>query len=150
VRDLLLIGLYALLAGGVVALTGAGVLRLLRGRSITLHIVALLVITVGAVVAGVAAVARAMFLSAHDLQVVLVTVSAAAVVSLAVGTLFGRRLARAATWAAWPGPRPGRRTPRRGGASWSPGFRTICVRRWPASARWPRRWRTASCPTRSR
>jgi signal transduction histidine kinase len=100
VRDLLLIGLYALLAGGVVALTGAGVLRLLRGRSITLHIVALLVITVGAVVAGVAAVARAMFLSAHDLQVVLVTVSAAAVVSLAVGTLFGRRLARAATWAA--------------------------------------------------
>jgi signal transduction histidine kinase len=100
VRDLLLIGLYSLLAGGVVALAGAGVLRLLRGRSITVHIVALLVVAVGAVVAGVAAVAQAMFLSAHDLQVVLVTVSAAALVSLAVGTLFGRRLARAATWAA--------------------------------------------------
>ena len=99
-RDLALIGLYSLMACGAVALVGAGVLRLLRGRSITLHIIALLVITVSAVVAGVAAVARAMFLSAHDLQVVLVTVAAAAVVSLTVATAFGRRLARAATWAA--------------------------------------------------
>jgi signal transduction histidine kinase len=99
-RDLLLIGLYALAAGGVVALAGAGVLRLLRGRSITMHVCALLGIAVAAVVAGVVAVARAMFLSAHDLQVVLVTVGAAAVVSLAVGATFGRRLARAATWAA--------------------------------------------------
>jgi hypothetical protein len=64
VRELLLIGLYALIAGAVVA------------------------------------VARAMFLSPHDLQVVLVTVSASALVSLAVGVVFGRRLARAATWAA--------------------------------------------------
>jgi signal transduction histidine kinase len=99
-RDLLLIGLYALAAGGVVALAGAGVLRLLRGRSITVHVCALLGIAVAAVVAGVVAVARAMFLSPHDLQVVLVTVGAAAVVSLAVGAVFGRRLARAATWAA--------------------------------------------------
>jgi signal transduction histidine kinase len=100
VRDLLLIGLYALVAGGVVALTGVGVLRLLRGRSIAVHVSALLAITVTAVVAGVVAVARAMFLSAHDLQVVLVTVGAAALVSLAVGVALGRRLARAATWAA--------------------------------------------------
>jgi signal transduction histidine kinase len=100
VRDLLLIGLFSLAAGGLVALAGAAVLRLLRGRSITVHIVALLAITVVAVVAGVVTVARAMFLSTHDLQVVLVTVSAAAVISLAVGAVFGRRLARAATWAA--------------------------------------------------
>ncbi len=99
-RDLLLIGLYSLAAGGVVALAGAGVLRLLRGRSITVHVCALLAIVVAAVVAGVVAVARAMFLSPHDLQVVLVTVGAAAVVSLAFGATFGRRLARAATWAA--------------------------------------------------
>jgi signal transduction histidine kinase len=98
--DMLLIGLYALVAGGVIGLTGAGVLRLLRGRSIAVHISALLVITVGAVVAGVGAVAKAMFLSAHDLQVVLLTVTAAAVVSLAVGVVFGRRLAAAAMWAA--------------------------------------------------
>lgn len=99
-RDLLLIGLFALAAGGLVALAGAAVLRLLRGRSITVHVVALLAITVVAVVAGVVTVARAMFLSTHDLQVVLVTVSAAAVISLGVGVVFGRRLARAATWAA--------------------------------------------------
>jgi len=98
-RDLLLIGLYALLAGAVMGLAGAGVLRLLRGRSITVHLCALIAITVAIVVAGVVAVAQAMFLSGHDLQVVLITVAAAAVVSLAVGATFGRRLAAAAMWA---------------------------------------------------
>lgn len=97
--DLLLIGLYALLAGGAVGIAGAGALRLLRGRSITAHIAVLLAVTIAAVVAGVAAVALAMFLSAHDLQVVLITVGAAAVVSLGVGIMFGRRLAAAAIWA---------------------------------------------------
>ncbi|MEV0895948.1 HAMP domain-containing sensor histidine kinase [Actinoplanes sp. NPDC049802] len=99
-RDVLLIGLYSLAAGSVVGLAGAGVLRLLRGRSITVHVCVLLAITVGAVVAGVVTVARAMFLSGHDMFVVLVTVAASAVVSLAVGTIFGRRLAVAAVWAA--------------------------------------------------
>ncbi|MGX6603001.1 sensor histidine kinase [Micromonosporaceae bacterium Da 78-11] len=98
-RDLLLIGLYALTAGAVVGVAGAGVLRLLRGRSITVHLCTLIAITVAVVVAGVVAVAQAMFLSGHDLQVVLITVAAAAVVSLAVGATFGRRLAAAAMWA---------------------------------------------------
>ena len=97
---MLLIGLYALVTGGIVGLAGAGVLRLLRGRSIAVHISALLVITVTAVVAGVVAVAQAMFLSDHDLQVVVLTISAAAVVSLIVGIMFGRRLAAQAMWAA--------------------------------------------------
>ena len=97
--DLLLIGLYALVAGGVVGLGGAGALRLLRGRSIATHVVVLLSVTGSAVVAGIVAVAQAMFLSAHDLQVVLITVTASAVVSLTVGAVFGRRLARAAIWA---------------------------------------------------
>ncbi|MEV6633734.1 HAMP domain-containing sensor histidine kinase [Actinoplanes sp. NPDC051470] len=97
--DMLLIGLYALLAGAVVAGLGAVVLRLLRGRSILVHIMVLLAVTVLAVVAGVGAVAFAMFLSGHDLNVVLVTVAASAVVSLLVGGLFGRRLAAAAVWA---------------------------------------------------
>jgi signal transduction histidine kinase len=99
-RDILLIGLAALAAGGLAGLVGAGVLRLLRGRSITVYIGALVVITVAVVVAGVVAVAQAMFLSDHDLQVVLVTVAVAAVVSLAVGITFGRRMAAAAMWAA--------------------------------------------------
>ena len=99
-RDLLLIGLYALLAGGAVAVAGALTMRLLRGRSITAHVCALLGITIAAVVAGVVAVATAMFLSAHDRWVVLMTVTASAAVSLVVGVLFGRKLATAAVWAA--------------------------------------------------
>ena len=97
--DMLLIGLYALLAGGAVAGVGALVLRLLRDRSILVHILVLLAVTVLAVVAGVAVVAYAMFLSGHDRDVVLITVAASAVVSLLVGALFGRRLAAAAVWA---------------------------------------------------
>ena len=99
-RDLLLIGFYSLTAGAVVGLAGALVLRLLRGRSIAVHVCVLLAITIAAVVAGVVAVARAMFLSGHDLQVVLMTVVASAAVSLALGVVFGRRLAAAAVWAA--------------------------------------------------
>jgi signal transduction histidine kinase len=99
VNDTMLIGLYSLAAGGVVGLAGALALRLLRGRSILVHVVVMLAVTVLAVVAGVATVARAMFLSAHDLWVVLVTVSASAVISLAVGAVFGSRLAASAVWA---------------------------------------------------
>jgi signal transduction histidine kinase len=98
--DLLLIALYALLAGGTVGLAGMLVLRRLAGRSIAVHVSVLLVVTVTAVVAGDVTVAKAMFLSAHDLQVVLLTVLAAALVSLAVGVAFGRRLAAAAMWSA--------------------------------------------------
>jgi len=99
-RDLGLIGLYALGAGAVVALLGVVALRGVRGRSIAVHVGLLLAITVAAVVAGVVAVAKAMFLSPHDLQVVLITVAASAAVSLAVGVVFGRRLAASAVWAA--------------------------------------------------
>ncbi|MFI7576316.1 sensor histidine kinase [Micromonospora sp. NPDC049497] len=98
-RDLALIFAYALGAALCVGGVGAAALRLLRGRSITTHVVALLALAVTAVAAGVAAVAEAMFLSAHDRDVVLITVAAAAVVSVAVGWLFGRRLAAAAVWA---------------------------------------------------
>ncbi|BEL06727.1 HAMP domain-containing sensor histidine kinase [Actinoplanes sichuanensis] len=98
-KDTLLIGLYALLAGGVVGLAGAGALKLMRGRSILVHVLVLIAVTVLAVVAGVATVAQAMFLSAHDLWVVLVTVTASALISLGVGAVFGSRLAAAAVWA---------------------------------------------------
>ncbi|WP_433831130.1 sensor histidine kinase [Actinoplanes sp. CA-015351] len=98
-RDIVLIAGYALAAGAVVGLLGAGVMRLVRGRSITVHVCVLLAVTVAAVVAGVVAVAQAMFLSGHDLQVVLVTVVASTVVSLTLGFVFGRRLAAAAVWA---------------------------------------------------
>ncbi|RSM43119.1 two-component sensor histidine kinase [Actinoplanes sp. ATCC 53533] len=98
--DLILIGLYALAAGTVVGVGGAIALRVLRNHSIFLNVALLLTITVASVAAGVAAVAHAMFLSAHDLQVVLLTVAASAAVSLTVGAIFGRRLAAASVWAA--------------------------------------------------
>ncbi|SIM78541.1 sensor histidine kinase [Micromonospora cremea] len=98
-RDLALIFGAALAAALGVGLVGALTLRLLRDRSITVHVCVLLTVTVAAVVAGVVVVAQAMFLSPHDLQVVLLTVAAAAVVSLGVGWYFGRRLAVAAVWA---------------------------------------------------
>src|SRR6201991_1548735 len=89
----------ALVAGGAVGIVGTGVLRLLRPSSILVHVVVLLVVTVLSVVAGIVTVAHVMFLSEHDLRVVLVTVAASAVVSLAIGAGFGRRLATAAVWA---------------------------------------------------
>ena len=98
-RDVALIFAMALGAALAVGLAGAAALRLLRRRSITVHVCALLTIAVLAAVAGVATVAEAMFLSRHDLEVVLITITAAAVVSLAIGWLFGRRLAAAAVWA---------------------------------------------------
>jgi signal transduction histidine kinase len=98
-RDLALIFAAAFGAAMGVGLLGAVVLRLLRGRSIITHIWVLLAVTVLAVVAGVVVIAKAMFLSAHDRDVVLITVAAAGTVSLAVGWLFGRRLAAAAVWA---------------------------------------------------
>ncbi|BCJ52547.1 two-component sensor histidine kinase [Actinoplanes sp. NBRC 14428] len=97
-RDFLLIGVYSLATGAVIGIIGEISLRVLRHRSIIMHICVMLTITVASVVAGTAAVAQAMFLSTHDLQVVLITVVASAAVSLGVGAMFGRRLAAASVW----------------------------------------------------
>jgi signal transduction histidine kinase len=99
-RDVLLIVLYSLLGALAVAVPGAVLLRISRRRSITFSICLLLAVAVLAVLAGVIAVARAMFLAEHDLQVLLIVVSASGVVSLAIGWWLGRRLAREAMWAA--------------------------------------------------
>jgi signal transduction histidine kinase len=90
----------AFAASLAVGALGAAALRLLRGRSIRVHVFVLLAATVATVVAGVVVIAQAMFLSAHDLRVVLVTVAAAATVSLGLGWLASSRLAAAAVWAA--------------------------------------------------
>ncbi len=89
----------ALVAALLVAVPGALVLRRLRGASITVHICVLLAITVLAVLAGVVGVAQAMFLNEHDLRVLLIVISLAGLVSLAIGWWLGRRLARDAMWA---------------------------------------------------
>jgi signal transduction histidine kinase len=90
VRDTLLIALYAFLGAAAAGLLGAGVLLLVRRRSLTLHLAVVVAVAVTAMLAGTQAVARAMFLSAHDLSVVTTVVAMAAVVSLATALLLGR------------------------------------------------------------
>jgi signal transduction histidine kinase len=98
-RTLLDIFVTALAGVLVVALPGAVLLRLLRRRSIVVHICVLLAIAVLAVLAGVIVVAQAMFISPHDLRVLLIVISLAGAVSLLTGWWLGRRLAADAMWA---------------------------------------------------
>lgn len=98
-RELFLILLVALIGALIVVLPGALVLHWLRRRSITANILVLLVITVLAVIAGIVAVAAEMFISTHDLNVILIVVPLAGALSLAMAWWLGNRLARAAMWA---------------------------------------------------
>ncbi len=98
-RDAVVVGLVALACSGAVALVGLLALRLLRGRSVTVHVGTLVALTVASVVAGVVAVGEAMFISDHDLTVLFIVLGVAGLVSLAVGLWAGRRLARESVWA---------------------------------------------------
>ncbi|MFY1679351.1 MULTISPECIES: sensor histidine kinase [unclassified Streptomyces] len=89
-RDVLLIALFAFLGAGAAGLVGAGVLLLIRRRSLTAHLAVVAAVAVTAMLAGTLAVARAMFLSPHDLTVVTTVVAMAAVVSLVTALLLGR------------------------------------------------------------
>jgi signal transduction histidine kinase len=97
--DVPLILAFALAGALAVGVPGAVGLRLLGRRSVTVHIYVLLGVTVAAVLAGVVAVAQAMFLSTHDLQVLLIVLAVSAAVSLGIGSWSGRRMARDAMWA---------------------------------------------------
>ncbi|OLB80024.1 MAG: two-component sensor histidine kinase [Actinobacteria bacterium 13_2_20CM_2_71_6] len=74
--------------------------RFLRGASIVWHICLLVAVCVLTVLAGIVAVAQAMFIDEHDLQVLFIVVGVSGAVSLAIGWWLGRRLAAAAMWAA--------------------------------------------------
>jgi signal transduction histidine kinase len=88
------------LAGALlIGVPGAVVLRLLRGRSITLHVCVLLTVTVAAALAGVFGAAQAMFISVHDRNVLFVVLAGSGAVSLVIGWWLGRRLAADAVWA---------------------------------------------------
>ncbi|MGP4007888.1 sensor histidine kinase [Streptomyces sp. 4N124] len=89
-RDMLLIALFAFLGAAAAGVLGAGVLRLIRRRSLAVHLAVVAAVGVTAMLAGTLAVARAMFLSEHDLKVVTLVVAMAAVVSLVTATLLGR------------------------------------------------------------
>jgi signal transduction histidine kinase len=98
--DIVIVALIALGSSLTVALLGAALLRVLRGRSVTVHVSAVLAIAVAAVLAGIVTTARAMFINQHDLRVLLVVVVVAGAVSLALALWMGRRLARESVWAA--------------------------------------------------
>ncbi|MEU8787977.1 HAMP domain-containing sensor histidine kinase [Streptomyces sp. NPDC048643] len=82
--------LYAFLGAAAAGLGGAGVLWLIRRRSLTASLTVVAAVAVCAMLAGTLVVAWAMFLSSHDLYVVTTVVAMAAVVSLATALLLGR------------------------------------------------------------
>ncbi|MFJ6984628.1 MULTISPECIES: sensor histidine kinase [unclassified Streptomyces] len=89
-NDTLLIAVYAFAGAAATGLAGAVLLRLIRSRSLTASLAVVAAVGVVAMLAGTLAVARAMFLSSHDLTVVTTVVAMAAVVSLATALLLGR------------------------------------------------------------
>ncbi|MET8625133.1 HAMP domain-containing sensor histidine kinase [Kitasatospora sp. NPDC004669] len=92
-KDLLLIALFAALGAGGAGLLGWAAVRLLRRRSLALSLFCVAAVTVLAVTSGTFAVAQAMFLSRHDLGVVITVLAMASVVSLATAALLGRQVA---------------------------------------------------------
>ncbi|MCG6498323.1 sensor histidine kinase KdpD [Kitasatospora sp. A2-31] len=91
-NDLLLIAVFAALGAGGAGLLGWPAVRLLRRRSVALSLFCVAVVTVLAVTSGTFAVAEAMFLSPHDLGVVITVLGMAAVVSLVTAALLGRQV----------------------------------------------------------
>jgi signal transduction histidine kinase len=87
--DLQVVGI-ALDCSAVAALTGVPLLRVLRTRPLWATAVALCVVPILAVAAGVIGTARAMFLSHHDLRVVLIVVAVSAVVATVTAIPLGR------------------------------------------------------------
>jgi signal transduction histidine kinase len=100
VRDFVLTFLIALAGSLAVAIPGLLLLRRLRGRSVTLYVCILLAVTVLAVLAGVLGAAYEMFLSRHDLNVLLIVLAVAGAVSLAAALWSGRSVTAEAMWAA--------------------------------------------------
>ncbi|MFJ9518045.1 sensor histidine kinase [Kitasatospora sp. NPDC101801] len=90
-NDLLLIAAYAALGAGAAALLGWPAVRVLRRRSVALSLFAVAVVTVVAMASGTTAVAQAMFLSEHDLGVVMTVLAIGAVVSLLAAAVLGRQ-----------------------------------------------------------
>jgi signal transduction histidine kinase len=78
---------------GAVGLAGTGVIRLLRRASLRLSIQASGIVPVLAIVAGTLGTAEAMFLSQHDLGVVVMVCVIAGVVAAAFSWLLGRQVA---------------------------------------------------------
>ncbi|MEK2472322.1 MULTISPECIES: sensor histidine kinase [Streptomyces] len=94
IGDALLIALYAAVGAGAAGLVGTAALRLLRNRSVTLSLAVVAAVTVAAMLAGTLLVSWAMLLSDHDLWVVTTVCAMAAVVSMTVALVLGRRVVK--------------------------------------------------------
>ena len=90
IPDLLVVVGIAAGCSLAVALLGLLLLRLLRRRSMVLSLTVVALVSVGAVLAGAVGTAGAMFLSEHDLQVLLVVVAVAGSVGVATAVVLGR------------------------------------------------------------
>ncbi|GGL95273.1 two-component sensor histidine kinase [Streptomyces fumigatiscleroticus] len=91
--DMLVIVALAALGALLAGLLAAPAVTLLRRRSVVLSMFAVAALAVVAMAAGTVAVALEMFLSGHDLRVVLIVVAVSGAISLAAALLFGRRIA---------------------------------------------------------
>lgn len=98
IPDPVLVVLIALGCAVPVGLAGGLVLRLLGHRSIVGSVSTLVAAAVLAVVAGVVGTSSAMFLSPHDLGVVLTVVGVAGGAALGWALWVGRQLARQSVW----------------------------------------------------
>lgn len=95
--DLMTIIMMALGCALVIGLVGLLALHLLRRRSLLLQLFVVALAPVLTLAAGVLAVALAMYISPHDLVVVIAVTVVTALVSLAVALLLGLRVAKAGT-----------------------------------------------------
>ena len=84
--------LTAAVSAGAVGLIGWGAVQLAGRRSVRLAAVVAAITTVLAVTAGVIATAKRMFLSQHDLSVVLTVCAVAGIVALCVGLALARQV----------------------------------------------------------
>ncbi|HVK43677.1 MAG TPA: HAMP domain-containing sensor histidine kinase [Micropruina sp.] len=92
--DFLLIVAISALAAGLVCGAAVLALRLSRAASLTVQLVVLVGATVLSVVAATLAIAFQMYISPHDLVVLIWVIGVAAVTSLPVAWILGRRLSR--------------------------------------------------------
>jgi signal transduction histidine kinase len=90
--DELQIVLIAAGCASAVGLAGTGIIQLLRRASLRLSIQASGVVPVLAIVAGTLGTAQAMFLSQHDLGVVVMVCVVAGIVAVAISWLLGRQI----------------------------------------------------------
>lgn len=100
ITEMLTLLLMTVASALAVAIPGALVLRRLRGRSVTVTVSALMVITVLALLTGILGASMGMFLNDHDRNVMLILVAVSGTVGLAIAVWLGRRMTAEAMWQA--------------------------------------------------